>query len=87
MTRSEQERVARERLRDAISDVGRAMSAADDPYADVLDAYRLAVRRAAFAEAERGVMDLVDGEVGALVSAKFVLDILTALRGLSPEGE
>ncbi len=85
MTPSEQEREARERIK----------SWSWTPVPDErLDAFRLAVRRAVLAEAVAKVEGLRHGYEGQSTHSEYPMgyenaqeDVVTALRGLSPEGE
>ncbi len=98
MTPSEQERDALESLANALSWLPPEVVV--EP--DALDQYRLAVRRAVVAEAvavvEAEATDAIDGiepstqyrdgrRDGIALFARRINDALTALRGLSPEGE
>ncbi len=83
---SEQERQAREAIQRL---VGRDY---EPTLSTAIDAYRLAVRRAAFAEAVAKVEAFLvvnpseGDELCAAIENDTVRRIITALRGLSPEG-
>ncbi len=86
MTPSEQEREARESLANALSWLPPEVVV--EP--DALDQYRLAVRRAVVAEAVAVVEGLPRQSIGVIwsdIDAVNRTEALTALRGLSPEGE